>query len=78
MTLTGSALLALMLQARAISAKAAWDAAHVDEDFQISQWGEDFEAAARRAYRKAEFDATDRVSQSSCMKRERIESVRFR
>ena len=60
MTLTGSALLALMLQARAISAKAAWVAAHVDEDFQIGQWGEDFEAVARRAYRKTEFDATDR------------------
>jgi len=60
MTLTGSALLALMLQARAISPEDAWAAAHVDEDFQISQWGEDFEAAARRAYRKTEFDATDR------------------
>ena len=60
MTLTGSALLALMLQARAISAKAAWAAAHVDEDFQIGQWGEDFEAVARRAFRKTEFDATER------------------
>jgi chaperone required for assembly of F1-ATPase len=60
MTLTGSALLALMLNARAINAEAAWAAAHVDEDFQISQWGEDFEAADRRAYRKLEFDATVR------------------
>ena len=60
MTLTGSALLALMLRARAISPADAWAAAHVDEDFQINQWGEDFEAAARRAYRKTEFDATDR------------------
>jgi chaperone required for assembly of F1-ATPase len=58
MTLTGSALLALMLHARAISAKHAWAAAHVDEDFQISQWGEDFEAAARRTHRNAEFEAT--------------------
>jgi chaperone required for assembly of F1-ATPase len=60
MTLTGSALLALMLQARGISARAAWDAAHVDEDFQIRQWGEDFEAATRRAHRRTEFDATVR------------------
>ncbi len=60
MTLTGSALLALMIQARAINAEAAWAAAHVDEDFQISQWGEDFEAADRRAFRKLEFDATVR------------------
>jgi len=58
MTLTGSALLALMLHARAIGAEAAWTAAHVDEDFQISRWGEDFEARARRGYRKGEFEAT--------------------
>ncbi len=58
MTLTGSALLALMLQARAISGEACWAAAHVDEDFQISQWGEDFEALARRKHRKMEFEAT--------------------
>ncbi len=57
-TLTGSALLALMLHARAIKPEEAWEAAHVDEDYQISEWGEDFEAADRRARRKAEFDAT--------------------
>ena len=59
MTLTGSALLALMLQAGAIDAEAAWNAAHVDEDFQIAQWGEDDEAARRRQNRKAEFSATE-------------------
>ena len=58
MTLTGSALLALMVQARGLAADEAWAAAHVDEDYQISQWGEDVEAAARRAFRKSEFDAT--------------------
>ena len=58
MTLTGSALLALMLHARAIIPEVAWKAAHVDEDFQIAQWGEDDEAGARRANRKAEFNAT--------------------
>ena len=58
MTLTGSALLALMLHARAIGAETAWNAAHVDEDFQIAQWGEDDEAAARRENRKTEFNGT--------------------
>jgi chaperone required for assembly of F1-ATPase len=55
--LTGSALLALALNAGAIDAGAAWDAAHVDEDWQISQWGSDSEAVTRRAGRRAEFDA---------------------
>jgi len=51
-TLTGSAILALAVEAGAIEAEAAWDAAHVDEDWNISQWGEDAEASARRAARK--------------------------
>jgi chaperone required for assembly of F1-ATPase len=55
MTLTGSALLALMLARRAIAPDAAWHAAHVDEDFQIEQWGEDEEATQRRAARHKEF-----------------------
>lgn len=56
-TLTGSALLALALVHDAIGADAAWEAAHVDEDWQIAQWGRDDEALARRAYRRTEFDA---------------------
>jgi chaperone required for assembly of F1-ATPase len=36
---------------------AAWKAAHVDEDFQIRNWGEDLEAAARRERRWAEMQA---------------------
>ena len=55
--LTGSALLALMLEAGAITADAAWAAAHVDEDWQAEQWGADAEAAAKRASARAEFDA---------------------
>ncbi|MEO6607530.1 MAG: ATP12 family protein, partial [Aestuariivirga sp.] len=57
-TLTGSALLALMLVDGAISAEDGWKAAHVDEDFQISQWGEDFEAVRRRQNRRADYDAS--------------------
>ncbi|MBS0233891.1 MAG: ATPase [Proteobacteria bacterium] len=56
-TLTGSALIALALSREWISADAAWKAAHVDEDYQISLWGEDSEALARRRGRRAEFDA---------------------
>ena len=56
-TLTGSAVLALALAAGMASAEAVWSAAHVDEDWNIEQWGEDAEAAARRRFRKAEFDA---------------------
>lgn len=55
MTLTGSALIALMVTRKALSADAAWAAAHVDEDFQIANWGEDAEAAERRAGRYREF-----------------------
>lgn len=51
-SLTGSALLALAVEAGAIDAETAWKAAHVDEDWNISQWGEDVEAAERRAARK--------------------------
>jgi chaperone required for assembly of F1-ATPase len=57
MTLTGSALLAMMLARRATAPEAAWAAAHVDEDYQIAQWGQDDEAQTRRAARYAEFMA---------------------
>lgn len=56
-TLTGSALLALMLADGAIDAEQGWRAAHVDEDWQIEFWGEDHEAAERRAFRRAEYDS---------------------
>ena len=56
-TLTGSALLALALAQGAIEPEAAWAAAHVDEDWQMSQWGRDEQALERRAFRRAEFDA---------------------
>lgn len=57
MTLTGSALIATMLARCAIDPETAWAAAHVDEDFQIEHWGEDEEAAVRRAACHAEFTA---------------------
>lgn len=56
-TLTGSALIALALAEGALAADAAWAAAHVDEDWNIAQWGEDAEAAARRVRRFEDFKA---------------------
>jgi chaperone required for assembly of F1-ATPase len=50
-------LLALALAQGALEADAAWAAAHVDEDWQMSQWGRDDAALERRAYRYAEFQA---------------------
>ena len=50
-------LLALALAHGALDAEAAWAAAHVDEDWQMSQWGSDDAALERRAYRRAEFEA---------------------
>lgn len=56
-TLMGSALLALAVEAGELSSEEAWAAAHVDEDWNVSQWGQDAEAAARRAGRRAEMMA---------------------
>ncbi len=56
-TLTGSAILAYGVARGAWSAADAWAMAHVDEDFNIAQWGEDAEAAAMRAGRWLEMEA---------------------
>ena len=56
-TLTGSVLIALAHAEGTIDAGEAWAAAHVDERFQESRWGEDEEAMRRRAAREAEFRA---------------------
>ena len=60
-SLTGSALLAMALAKEEVSAEAAWKAAHVDEDWNAQQWGEDAEAIARREYRWGEMQAADRA-----------------
>jgi chaperone required for assembly of F1-ATPase len=60
-TLTGSAILALALAEGRITPQEAWTAAHVDEDWQISQWGEDAEAMQRRAGQEIEFLAAARL-----------------
>lgn len=61
-TLSGSALLALMLLEGAISVETAWQAANIEEHWQAEQWGEDAEALARSSGRKAEFQAGARFT----------------
>lgn len=50
-TLTGSLILALGVRERHLGIEDAWDLAHLDEDWNIEQWGADDEAKARRAAR---------------------------
>ena len=56
-TTTGSGLLALALLHGVLDAEKVWTAAHVDEDWNIEQWGVDEEVAARRAARLVDFSA---------------------
>ena len=60
-TLSGSAVLAIAVAYRQLSLEAAWQAAHVDEDFQTRFWGSDDEAITRRARRWREMEAAGRV-----------------
>ncbi len=64
-TLTGSALISVMACEKGILPAEAWLAAHVDEDWQIEQWGWDEEARHRRDYRKREFDTCLRFCELS-------------
>lgn len=63
-TLTGSALIALALARGRLTLEEAWQAAHVDEDWNMEQWGRDELALARRAFRFAEFAAAATVLRS--------------
>lgn len=60
-SLTGSALLALALSGRRLAAAEAWAAAHVDEDWNMAQWGCDEAAMQRRAARWEEMRAAAAV-----------------
>ena len=59
--LGGSALLALAVALGRMTPEEAWQATHVDEDWQIGQWGEDAEAADRRESRRRDFAAAARA-----------------
>ncbi|GGD89661.1 ATPase [Aureimonas endophytica] len=56
-TITGSTLIALAVAEGRLTLDRAWAAAHVDEDWNIEQWGADEEAEARRARRFADMRA---------------------
>jgi chaperone required for assembly of F1-ATPase len=60
-TLTGSALIALALAHGALDVDAAWAAAHVDEDWQMEQWGRDQIALDALAFRHSEMQAAATV-----------------
>jgi chaperone required for assembly of F1-ATPase len=60
-TLTGSALIALALAAGQFSLEAAWDAANVDEDWNMDFWGRDALALQRRDARFADMQAAATV-----------------
>ena len=56
-TLCGSVSVALNVLGGNISAEQAWQAAQIDENFQIEQWGTDDEALFRQENMKKELDA---------------------
>ncbi len=56
-SITGSLLLALAVLHERVSPEEAWALAHLDEDFQIEQWGPDEEASRHRALRWREMQA---------------------
>lgn len=56
-TLTGSALITLAFAEGRLSSEQAWQTAHVDEDWNVMQWGTDAEAEARRQSRWVEMKA---------------------
>lgn len=60
-SLTGSAITAMALLKHHLTLDQAWAVAHVDEDWNISQWGEDDEAAATRALRLRDMTAAVRL-----------------
>ena len=59
-TLTGSAVIALAVAGGTLTPEAAWIAAHVDEDWQMSQWGKDELALQRRELRWREMAAASK------------------
>jgi chaperone required for assembly of F1-ATPase len=63
-TLSGSALIALALARGRITPEEAWQAAHVDEDWNMEQWGRDEIALERRAFRFTELQAAATVLRS--------------
>lgn len=58
---SGSLVIGLALCAGRIDAEAAFDAAQLDESYQMERWGEEREAARRRAAIRGDLDAAARL-----------------
>ncbi|KAA6405549.1 ATP12 family chaperone protein [Candidatus Tokpelaia sp.] len=58
---SGSALLAFMVESGALAVREAWQLAQIEEDWTMAQWGQDAEAAQRRAGRERDFYAAAAV-----------------
>ncbi len=56
-TVSGSLVIALALAERAIGLEDAWNAASLDEQWQLEQWGDDSEASAALEARRKDFEA---------------------
>ena len=59
-TIGGSLITALAMFEQAVETDAAWDVVSLDERWQIEQWGDDHEAVAALANRRADFGAAAR------------------
>ncbi len=59
-SLTGSLIIGLAVDEGQLPLAQAWEASHVDERFQASQWGEDADAAAALALKRADFEQAAR------------------
>ena len=57
----GSIVLALAVHLGRLDAAAAFDAAQLEETFQMEKWGEDSEATARRAALRTDIEAACRL-----------------
>ena len=56
-TVSGSLVIALALAVSAIDLEQAWNAASLDEQWQLEQWGDDAEASAALDARRKDFEA---------------------
>lgn len=61
---SGSLIIGLALAAGRLDAEAAFEAAEVDETYQIEQWGQDVEAEARRSVRRQDLISARRLMES--------------
>lgn len=59
-TVSGSVIIGLAVMKKQIDAKAAFEAAQLDEEYAMEKWGEDAEAIARRDRHRAELLAAGR------------------